>query len=66
VTLERAASELACEQSELVNALAWASVRKIDVGNRVAGLAHSIPVPRSAFKGEYLKVKRYLDDWRNK
>jgi hypothetical protein len=64
VTLERAASELACEPERLRLALAWASARYIDVGPRLAGLAHDVPVPRSQWKNDYLKAKRYVEDFK--
>jgi hypothetical protein len=30
----------------------------------LAGLAHDVPVPRSQFKQDYLKAKRYVEDYR--
>jgi len=63
VTLERAASELACDPEHLRNALAWASARYIDVGARLAGLAHDVPVPRSQFEQDFLKAKQYVTEF---
>lgn len=63
VTLERAASELACDPERLRNALAYASARYINIGPRLAGLAHDVPVPRSQWKSDYLKAKQYVTEF---
>ena len=63
VTLERAASELDCDPERLQLALAFASSRYISIGNRLAGLAHGVPVPRSQWSVDYLKAKQYVAEY---
>lgn len=63
VTLERAAAELACDTEQLRNALAYASARYIDIGNRLAGLAHGVPMPRTQWAQDYLKAQKYVAEF---
>jgi hypothetical protein len=63
VTLERAAAELACDPVQLRNALAFASARYINIGNRLAGLAHGVAVPRTQWKQDYLKAAKYVEEF---
>lgn len=63
VTLERAAAELACDPEQLRNALAFASARYIDIGNRLAGLAHGVPMPRTQWSQDYLKAQKYVEEF---
>ena len=64
VTLERAALELACEPQEARLALANASRLKYAIGNRLAGLAYDIPVPRSSFESRFRIFKALVHSWR--
>lgn len=61
VTLETAAAELGCEPEKLRNALALASAAYINVGNRLASLAHGVPMPRTQWSDDYLKAQKYLE-----
>ena len=63
VTLERAAAELSCEPEKLRNSLAWASARYINIGNRLAGLAHGVSMPRTQWEQDFLKAQQYVEDF---
>lgn len=64
VTLEQAAAELGCEPERLRNALALASASYIDIGPRLAGLAHGVAMPRTQWTADYLKAQKYLEQVR--
>lgn len=64
LTLETAAAEVSVKPDELRNALAWASARYVAIGARLAALAHSQPIPRTAWLAERIKVDQYLKEWR--
>lgn len=64
VTPEIAADELGCDVEELAKALGYASANKIDLGTRLPGLAHGLPIVRDAWESEYLKVAEVLKTWR--
>ncbi len=64
VTLEQAAKELACKPEELRNALALSSAAYVDIGNRLASLAHGVPMPRTSWEADFLKAQKYLEESR--
>lgn len=66
VTPERAAQELYCSVEDMTNALAYASDAYLDVGPRVAALAHGSNIPRDTFEQEYRKLSVYIQTWRSK
>lgn len=61
VTLETAAAELGVTPDNLRNALALASASYVDVGPRLAGLAHGTPTPRTQWEQDWLKALKYLE-----
>lgn len=63
VTLQSAAAELYCEPETLALALGWASVSKLDIGPRLAGLPHGFAVPRSSWENDYQRAARILKLW---
>lgn len=64
VTVATAAADLFCTPAELRLSLGWSSANGILIDNRIAGLAHDIPVPRSAFEARYLQLADLLCRWR--
>lgn len=63
---EDAARELGCGEQELTLALGYASANKIIVGNRLAALAHGLPIPRDQWEEDYLKAKEIVNVYRGK
>lgn len=61
--LNLAAKELCVPPETLKLAISWASVRYIDGGPHIAGLAHDKTMTRDTFESEYLVLKKYLADW---
>lgn len=64
LTPQRAALELYCRPEELQNALAYASLNKVDIGVRLAGLAHGRTIPRFAWEQDYAEAEAVLRVWR--
>lgn len=61
---EDAARELGCDEHELSLALGYASANKIVVGNRLAALAHDVPIPRDQWEEDFLKAKELVNVYR--
>ncbi len=66
VDLAGAAAELCATPEDLSLAIGYASANKIVISNRLAGLAHGIAMPRSAWEDEYLKAQAVLWTWRGR
>lgn len=66
VTAKTAAEELFCTVAELRLSLGYASAHKLYMSNRLAGLAHDLALPRSAWEAEYLRAVELLKIWRRK
>lgn len=64
VTVATAAADLFCTPAELRLSLGYASAHKLYMSNRLAGLAHDVPLPRSSFESEYLRANEILCTWR--
>ena len=66
VTIERAALELASTPAELQLALGWASGQGAQMGPRLPGLAHGVPLPRTAWEDDYTTAAAALAVWRTR
>lgn len=66
VDIRRASHELGCLQGELKNALAYASAHYLDIGPRLAGLAHGEKIARTAWEESYQQAQVMLKTWKGR
>jgi len=66
INIEQAALELGCKKEELTNALAYATVGKVEIGVRLSSLVHGKSIPRSSWEDLYLGTQGLLKNWRAK
>lgn len=57
VTPEQAAADIGCTVEQLTLALGSASSKGLDIGVRLSGLAHGIPVPRTSWESRFVVAK---------
>lgn len=60
VTVATAAADLFCTPAELRLSLGYASAHRLYLSNRLAGLAHDVPLPRTSWEAEYLRANELL------
>ncbi len=61
--LSDAARELYIDSEELRLALGWAGANSIEIGSRLAGLAHGRTIPRDQFESDFLKAQAMVQTW---
>lgn len=61
--LSDAARELYIDAEELRLALGWAGANSIEIGSRLAGLAHGRTIPRDQFEQDYPRALAMLNTW---